>query len=91
MVKIYISSNGVIRYYNELGLYHRINGPATISWLSKRWYKNGKPHRLDGPAIMYLANYSQTNEKNVWCYNGKTMNCHSQEEFEKLIKLSILW
>jgi hypothetical protein len=32
---------------------------------NKRWYKNGKLHREDGPAVEYA------NGTKVWCLNGK--------------------
>lgn len=39
-------------YYNELGQYHREDGPAIEHPDgTKHWYKNGLLHREDGPAI----------------------------------------
>ena len=48
------------------------------------YYLDGKMHRLDGPAIVgkYLM---------AWYYQGKIIDCQNQEEFEKLIRLKILW
>ena len=49
--------------------------------------KDYKVHRLEGPAIY--------NEYNAYCpywfYNGKQITGDTQEEFERLIKLAILW
>jgi hypothetical protein len=41
---------------------------------------NGKFHRLDGPAI--TSKYSSH-----WYLNGEMILCHSQEEFERILKL----
>ena len=65
---------------------HRIDGPAKeyISG-SKYWYQNGKCHRIDGPAVEY------SNGEKYWFYEGEEINCKSQEEFERLIKLKLFW
>ena len=72
-------------YYldNEL---HRIDGPA-IEWNSgsKLWYQNNKLHRINGPAI------ERVNGDKYWYYEGKEIDCESQEEFERLIKLRLFW
>lgn len=42
-------------WYNEKGLYHRIDGPACEYYDgSKEWYINGKLHRTNGPACEYV-------------------------------------
>jgi len=50
---------------------------------TKRWTLNGLFHREDGPAIesAYGDEY--------WFLHGKYIN--SQKEFERLIKLKVLW
>jgi len=65
---------------------HREDGPA-VEWANgdKSWYFHSKLHRLDGPAIEY-ANGSKS-----WWYHGERINCSSQEEFERLIRLKVLW
>ena len=52
-------------YRNELGQYHRTDGPA-IEYVSgeKHWYINGQLHRTDGPAVEY-GDYKQ------WWINGQ--------------------
>ena len=39
-------------------------------------------HRLDGIAFHKLIDDSK-----YWYYMGKEINCHSQEEFERIIRL----
>lgn len=73
----------------------------------KTWYKDGKPHREDGPAVIWNfgATYWWFEGKlhrddgpavndgglSVWWYHGKLVDCATQEEFERLIKLRMLW
>jgi len=52
---------------------------------NKWWHLNNQLHRLDGPAEEY------TNGFKAWWYHGKEINCSSQEEFERLIELKVLW
>ena len=81
---LYIDVHGTkIRYKNTL--YHRVNGPcAEFKDGVKYWCFNGVFHRVDGPAI------EERNDK-VWYYQGKKIDCSTQEEFERLIKLRLLW
>ena len=60
-----VDDNRDVRYYNEEGRLHRLDGPA-IEYASgtKAWYVNGKRHRLDGPAVVWGNN-------KVWYVNGK--------------------
>jgi hypothetical protein len=70
------------RYYlNDQS--HREDGPACeyVNGL-KRWYQHDKLHRLDGPAVEWADGDKE------WYFNGKYMNCNSQEDFEdKITKL----
>ena len=50
-------------------------------WLNSK----GQPHREDGPAIEYANGYK------AWWLNGKQINCKSQEEFVRLMKLKVFW
>lgn len=84
---IFIYLNGSKYYYTNDHL-NRENGPAYISRLTKQWFNNNIPHRLDGPALIYLDGRK---DWQVWYYNGKYINCNTQEEFERLIKLRLLW
>lgn len=57
------------RYYNELGMPHRDDGPAVIAkWGDKYWLINGDLHREDGPAIMY------NDGRKEWWYKGERHN-----------------
>jgi len=79
------SSNGYKGWFLH-GQYHRETGPA-IEYIdgSKSWYHYDKLHRLDGPATEYADGRKE------WWFYGKYINCSSQEEFERLIKLRALW
>jgi len=49
-------------------------------------YVNNILHYEDGPAI-----YSLSEDWEAWYYKGKFIDCHSQEEFERIIKLKLFW
>ena len=68
------------------GQYHREDGPA-IEYKdgTKFWYFHAKLHRLDGPAYESPSGYKE------WWYYNKYIECSSQEEFERLVKLKSLW
>jgi hypothetical protein len=63
------------------------NGLFITGFEIKKWYNNNKLHRLNGPAYMDMI-YRECMQ---WYYNGKYIRCSSQEEFERLIKLRLLW
>ena len=68
------------------GLQHRIGGPShEYSNGDKSWYQNGLFHRLDGPA------YECVSGNKFWYYEGKRIDCNSQDEFERIIKLKLFW
>ncbi len=52
-------------YKNELGEYHRTDGPAIEEDGNKWWFVNGQHHREDGPAVEY------SNGTKFWYLNGK--------------------
>ena len=56
--KVTVDEEGTIRWFNEDGKYHRLNGPAfeRIDGY-KEYYKEGKKHREDGPAVEYPDGY----------------------------------
>lgn len=61
-----------ITYYNSSGEKHRDDGPAVIIktptdglMIKQEWYKNGKLHRLDGPAIDLVP------EQQEWYKDGE--------------------
>lgn len=64
--KVTVNKNGTIRWYNENGQLHRIDGPACeYKNGEKEWYQNGKLHREDGPAVEYA------NGDKFWYQNDK--------------------
>jgi len=76
------------KYWYLNGQLHREDGPAVEEYDGykyKVWYLHGQRHRLDGPAIEYAGGNKR------WYYHGELINCFSQEEFERLIKLKFLW
>jgi hypothetical protein len=69
--------------YGEL---HREDGPAFEGTDGvKIWFLNGELHREDGPAV------EEANGCKEWWYQGKKLDCNSQEEFERLMKLKAFW
>jgi hypothetical protein len=71
------------------GKYHREDGPAIeCADGSKEWWINGKLHREDGPAVEAVEG---VNGFKAWWYNGEHINCTTQEEFERIIKLRMFW
>lgn len=56
-------------YVNDKGEMHRIYGPAYVSKKYKmiKWYKEGKLHRVGGPALQHQGTFH-------WCYEGKLHN-----------------
>ena len=52
--KIYEDHLGYRYWYNDVGAYHRIKGPATECPNGiKSWWLNGEHHREEGPAVEY--------------------------------------
>jgi hypothetical protein len=63
-----------------------LDGPAVeYAYGYKEWYQHGLLHRIDGPAIECANGYK------AWYYHGKKINCSSQQEFDKIIKLKCFW
>lgn len=71
---------------------HRIFGRDTdlladglyIEDYSRHYYSEGRLHRLDGPAIS-----NPETGYNQWVFKGQYIQCESQEEFVKMIKLLV--
>jgi len=82
----HIDKHGNKFWYDDDGLMHREDGPAIeFTSGSKVWRIHGKLHREDGPAIEYIHG------NRYWYYNDKAIDCGSQEEFERLIKIKAFW
>ncbi len=78
---------GSKRWRNDKGQLHREDGPA-IEYAGvdrKCWFINGKCHREDGPAIEY------GDGQKAYYYHGKIVDCDTDEEFFRLIKLKVFW
>lgn len=89
---LYINGEKYIQYQDENGLIHNENGqPASIDckYNTIGYWIHGKAHRLMGPAYVFLNENEQ--KYSQWYYKGEQINCSSQEEFEKLIKLKMFW
>jgi len=79
-------SNGTICYYNDLNQLHREDGPAVeYANGTKFWYRNDQLHREDGPAVEYAHGFK------YWYFRGKHIDCETNEEFLKLMKLKAFW
>jgi hypothetical protein len=82
---LYIYSDGDKFWYKD-GKFHREDGPA-VEYIdgTKYWFINGQYHREDGPAIEHA------NGDKSWYLNDKKINCETQEEFERLVRLKAFW
>ena len=71
---------------------HREDGPAYTAWhkngdiYKEEYYYHGMLHRLDGPASIY---YSSKYNRLAHSYhiNDRLIECNSDEEFKKIVKL----
>jgi hypothetical protein len=80
-----VSTYSAKKWYQN-GKRHRLDGPAIeFANGNKEWYQHGKCHREDGPAI------EDADGNKSWYINGKHINCNTQEEFERLLKLKMFW
>ncbi len=61
------------------------NGLEITELDDKLWYRDGILHREDGSALEGYAGYTS-----CW-YHGRKINCSSQEEFERIIRLKVFW
>lgn len=55
--------------YMENWKLSRLDGPALIKENSQEWYKDGVPHRENGPARMF-----KLEKKAEWWFEGKLLN-----------------
>jgi len=84
----YICWNGLKEYWVN-GLKHREDGPAEEYYDGgKMYYINGNLHREDGPA----AEWTEGDKLNqIWVLHGQILECDTQQEFERMMKLRTLW
>jgi hypothetical protein len=52
---------------------------------NKYWRLNDQWHREDGPAVDHFSGYQ------AWYYHGTRVQCNSQEEFVRMLKLKAFW
>ena len=50
----------------------------------KQYLLNNKFHRLNGPT--FVGRFIKS-----WFLNGHLIDCNSQEEFDRFVKLRVLW
>jgi len=86
---VFIEDDDGKHWYNEAGDYHREDGPAIEWWNGRRqWYYRGKLHRENGPAIYWSQGIANPEE---WYYRGKKIECSTQIEFDRIIKMKAFW
>lgn len=73
------------KYYYKNNELHREDGPA-IDCVNgfQAWFLEGVRHREDGPAVIF-------DDNKFWYFRGKPIDCESQEEFDKAIRLRLFW
>jgi hypothetical protein len=75
------------KYWNLAGsdLLHREDGPA-VEYVNgdRSWFIYGKRHRMDGPAVEW-------GDRMEWWINGERLDCNTQEEFQRLMRLKGFW
>jgi len=74
------------KYWYLNNQWHREDGPA-LEYANgdKYWYRNGQYHREDGPA------YESASGDKWWYIHGKKLDCKTNEEFLKLMKMKAFW
>jgi len=81
MISLIKIRNNRIDFLNENKLYHRIRGPARITYdfngipAGSWWYRCGRKHTLLGPAIQYY------DRKLSWYIIGKE---YTKEKFNEI-------
>jgi hypothetical protein len=89
-----ITRKGYKTYFNEFHESRLNNRPSYISEYYIEYRVDNHWHRTDGPARIWLKDgYGNIHNptKKEWWLNYKLIACNSQEEFERLVKLQILW
>jgi hypothetical protein len=64
-------------------------------WGNNYWWLNGKLHRTDGPAVTIIVLAPGLDDivgvTFEWWVDGVKLDCTTQEEFLRLIKLRAFW
>jgi len=81
-----VKYDGRTETLNDKGELHSFNNMPAVrySYGAKYWCKEGKLHRLDGPAVEYSGG-------KCWYYEGKLIKCSSTKEFLRIINLKAFW
>jgi hypothetical protein len=58
---------------------------------SLQWELDGKLHRINKPAELWFCFEFKRIVNYQWVYNGHWIDCHSKKEFDRKIKLRLLW
>ena len=93
LIDFYLNGNKKHESYYVDGIRHREDRPAYISyWNSgsvcvEKYIYNGMHHRLDGPAIIYYYQNKYEIKKCLYYINDRLIECNSDEEFKKIVKL----
>lgn len=75
--KLRITDNGIVRKYYKNRKLHRLVGPAVESYYWWYWYKEGKCHRIGGPAGWRSDHILNSNESEYsWWVNGKKVEIY---------------
>lgn len=65
---------------------HIAKNNGEIIWVN--YYDvNGKLHREDGPAMESFVNHLYNN----WYLHGVCLDCETQDQFERLVKMKAFW
>lgn len=79
MSNLKVNAVGDKYWYNDDGLYHRLDGPACeYANGAKSWYVEGNLHRLDGPAIEWA------NGTKHWWVDGSSV---TESEYPQAVLL----
>jgi len=85
-----VDPGGNIRYYDENGELHRLDGPAYEGIDGeKAWFLHGKQHRVDGPAVIHPDGGRQW-----WVHDwliGRSDEGFTNKDFERWKKRHNLW
>ena len=79
-----------IKEFIEIDEHHfkTVSGVGNQSW----FYDEFLQHRLDGPAYIGKTwNGTEFVPHQEWWYMGKKIDCSTQEEFERIIKMKVFW
>lgn len=83
--------DGSLRWLNDEGLPNRIFGPAIVyPDGSYAWYRHGKLHRTDGPAVQHSDGTREFHLNTTWTGNDVDIwlkNINATDEEKVMLKL----